>query len=225
MSNANTVYLYSGNTLINTYTTIQAAISAASAFDTIKIGAGTYDENVNVNINGLTIENMPGAQVTILGQGGAYGGALTIASGVFGVTIKSSDGIPGNFVVEGATSGGQTAALYLVGDDDNIKINGITTIAPTSGVAGLNSVLTGGNLNNILFVNNVFNGNADQLVYVNGAEDIGPSAQNGNVNFVGNIFAGSAPGGLLGMSAPGESASITNLRVPVRLRSASTNWV
>ena len=204
MSNANTVYLYSGNTLINTYTTTQAAISAASAFDTIKIGAGTYDENVNVNINGLTIENMPGAQVTILGQGGAYGGALTIASGVFGVTIKSSDGIPGNFVVEGATSGGQTAALYLVGDDDNIKINGITTIAPTSGVAGLNSVLTGGNLNNVLFVNNVFNGNADQLVYVNGAEEIGPSAQNGNVNFVGNIFAGSAPGGLLGMSAPGE---------------------
>ena len=68
MANANTVYLYSGNTLINTYTTIQAAISAASAFDTIKIGAGTYDENVNVNINGLTIENMPGAQVTILGR-------------------------------------------------------------------------------------------------------------------------------------------------------------
>ena len=202
---ANQVSLYNGSTLVGTYLTIQAAVNAASPFDTIKIGGGVYNENVNVNLNGLTIENVPGAQVTILGQGGAYGGALTIASGVFGVTIMSSDGVPGNFVVEGATSGGQTTALYVVGDNDNIKINGITTVAPTSGVSGLNSVLTGGNLNNVLFENSVFTGNASQLVYVNGAEDIGPSAQDGFVSFVGNTFSGSAPGGpLLGMDAPGE---------------------
>ncbi len=203
---ANQVYLYNGNTIVGTYSTIQAAVNAASPFDTIKIGAGTYNENVNVNVNGLTIENIAGQQVIIDGIGG-YAGAFNVASGVFGVTVKSSDGIPGNFIIEGSQDPnvGQVAALYLVGNNDNIKINGITTISATTGVAGLNSVLTGGNLNNVLFVNNVFEGKADQLVYVNGAEDIGPSAQDGLVSFVGNTFSGSAPNGpLLGMNAPGE---------------------
>ena len=72
-------------------TTIQAAVTAATPFDTIKIGGGTYNENVNVKFNGLTIENVAGQQVTILGQGG-YTGALGVATGVSGVTVKSSDG-------------------------------------------------------------------------------------------------------------------------------------
>ncbi len=204
MSNvSNQVFLYNGNTLVNTYSTIQDAINAASAFDTIKIGTGTYNENVNVDVNGLTIENVAGDQVTIVGQGG-YSGAIDVASNVYGVTIKSSDGIPGNFIVEGSTSIPQLAALYIVGNNDNITINGITTTAPVTGDGGLNSVVTGGSVTNVLFENNVFQGNADQLVYVNGAEDIGPQAQDGYISFVGNTFAGSAPGGLLGMSAPGE---------------------
>jgi RTX calcium-binding nonapeptide repeat (4 copies) len=204
---ANQVFLYNGNTLVGTYSTIQDAVNAASPFDTIQIGGGTYNENVNVNVNGLTIENVAGQQVIIDGIGG-YAGALNIASDVYGVTVKSSDGIPGNFVVEGSQnpSFGQVAALYIVGNNDNIKIDGITTISATTGDAGLNSVLTGGSLNNVLFANNVFAGtNAAQLVYVNGAEDLGPSAQDGLVSFVGNTFSGSAPNGpLLGMDAPGE---------------------
>ena len=214
MSNpsSNQVFLYSNSgTLLRTFTNtdgtaIQDAITAASSGDTIQIGGGTYNENVDVTVSGLTIENVAGQQVTILGQGG-YAGALNVTTGVFGVTIKSSDGIAGNFVVEGSPTSPQLTALYIVGNNDDIKINGITTIAPVIGDAGLNSVVTGGNLNNVLFENNVFAGNADQLVYVNGAEDYGPSAQDGFVSFVGNTFSGSAsaPGGaLLGMDAPGE---------------------
>jgi hypothetical protein len=200
----NQVYVYNGTTLEGTFTSIQAAINAATPFDTIEIGAGTYDENVNVNVNSLTIENAPGAQVTIVGQGG-YTGALSVALGIYGVTVQSSDGVAGNFVVEGSPTSPQVTALYIVGNNDDITINGITTIAPVTRDAGLNSVLTGGNLNNVLFENNVFAGSADQLVYVNGAEDIGPSAQDGLVSFVGNTFSGSAPNGpLLGMDAPGE---------------------
>lgn len=202
---SNQVFLYNGNTLVNTFSTIQDAINAASPFETIQIGAGTYDENVVVNKNNLTIENAAGAQVTILGQGGGQSGAINVASGVIGVTIRSSDGVPGNFVLEGSQTTGQVAALYIVGQNDDITINGITTIAPATGAGGLNSVLTGGNLTNVLFENNVFAGTAGQLVYVNGAEDIGPQAQDGFVGFVGNTFSGSAPGGpLLGMDAPGE---------------------
>jgi hypothetical protein len=196
------IVIHNGSPTGTIYTDVQTAINAAAAGDTVEIGAGTYTENVLVPTNNLTIENAPGAKVTIIGTGG-YGGALTIASGIFGVTIKSSDGVPANFVVEGSQTTGQTAALYIAGDNGAIKINGITTVAAASGDAGLNSVLTGGGLGNVLFANNVFAGNAQQLVYVNGAEDLGPSAQNGNVNFVGNTFSGSA-GTLLGMSAPGE---------------------
>ena len=180
------------------FQSVQAAIDAASSGDTILIAQGTYNENVDVTKSGLTIENVAGQQVTITGTGG-YAGAISIASGVSNVTVKSSDGKPANFIVEGnATS--QVAALYLVGNNADVKINGITTIAGGPD-AGSNSVLTGGGLNNVLFENNVFGGNAAQLVYVNGTEDSLP--QDGNVNFVGNTFSGAAPL-LLGMDAPGE---------------------
>jgi hypothetical protein len=186
-SSSNQVYLYnSSGTLQQTFTNtdgtaIQDAITAASAGDTIQIGGGIYDENVNVTVSGLTIENVAGQQVTIVGQGG-YTGALTVATGVYGVTIQSSDGNPANFVVEGSQTTPQVTALYIEGTNDNIKINGITTIAPLTQDGGLNSVLTGGDLNNVLFENNVFTGKAQQLVYVLGAEDVGPQAQDGYVN-------------------------------------------
>jgi hypothetical protein len=185
------------------FTTIQAAIDAASPGDTILIGAGTYNENVHVTKSDLTIENSSGETVTINGTGG-YAGAITIDSGVTGTTIQSSDGDPTHFVLTGSPSG-QVAALYLVGSNDDTSINGITAEASAVGSGGLNAVLTGGDQHNVTFESNVFSaaGTAGQLVYVNGAEDIGPSAQNGAVNFIGNTFSGDASL-LLGMSAPGE---------------------
>ena len=179
------------------FQSIQAAITAASPGDTIVIGAGTYDEDVNVDKSGLTIENAAGQQVTIVGQGDAAG-AISVAAGMSSVTIKSSDGTPRNFLVEGSSTN-QEAALYLAGQNGGIKINGIT--AQSNG--GANAVQTGTELSNILFQNNVFAGSGtSQLVEVQGTQAFGE--QNGNINFVGNTFSGSSNGSLLDMTGSGE---------------------
>src|SRR5262245_1820024 len=46
------------------YATIQAAINAASAGDTVKVCPGSYTENVTINKPGLTVVSAGGAFVT-----------------------------------------------------------------------------------------------------------------------------------------------------------------
>jgi len=185
------------------YSDLQDAINAAQAGDTVEIGAGLYSaENITVNTDNLTIENAPGAKVTIEGVGGTAA-ALTIGTGVYGVTVQSSDGVPGNFIVEGSQSTGQQAAFSLAGTNGGIKVNGITVQAASTGDGGLYAVQTGTELSNILFENSVFAGSGTtQLVDIQGTQAFGE--QNGNVNFVGNTFSGSSNGSLLDMTAPGE---------------------
>ncbi len=184
------------------FATIQDAVNHAHAGDTILIAAGTYTENVNVTVNDLTIENAVGDQVTIVGTGG-FGGAITVAAGVTGTTIQSSDDTPSNFVLQGAPTG-QLAALYLAGGNDNTTIDDITATASDIGAGGgHNAVLTGGNLHNVTFEDSVFSGNAAQLVYVNGAESLGAGNQNSDINFVNNTFSGTA-GLLLGLEGTGS---------------------
>jgi hypothetical protein len=185
------------------YSDLQDAINDAQPGDTVEIGAGVYNaENIAIDTDNLTIENAPGAKVTIEGVGGTAA-ALTIGTGVYGVTIQSSDGVPGNFIVEGSQSTGQQAALSLAGTNGGIKVNGITVQAAQAGDNGLYAVQTGTELSNILFENNVFAGSGtDQLVDIQGTQASGQ--QNGNVNFVGNTFSGSSTGSLLDMTAPGE---------------------
>jgi len=189
------------------FTTIQAAINAASPGDTILIAGGSYTENVTVTVNDLTIENVSGQTVTITGTGG-FGGAITVAANVTGVTIESSDANPAHLVLHGAP-GGELAALYLAGGNDHTTISGITaTAAPTGAGGGHNAVLTGGGLDHVTFSNNVFNGPTDQLVYLNGAESLDPASQNTDINFQNNTFSGSAPNGpLLGIEASSGTIS------------------
>ena len=47
--------------------TIQAAINAASAGDTINVAAGTYNEGITINKNNLTITGAGAAVTTIVG--------------------------------------------------------------------------------------------------------------------------------------------------------------
>jgi len=49
-----------------TYTTIQSAVIAANPFDTIIVRDGTYTENVNVDVNNLTIRSENGSESTIV---------------------------------------------------------------------------------------------------------------------------------------------------------------
>jgi hypothetical protein len=185
------------------YATIQAAVNAAQAGDTIVISGGSYVENVNVPTNGLTIESASGATVIVTGTGG-FGAAIALASGVTGTTIKSGDGHADHFVLQGAPSG-ELAALYLAGNNDHTTISAITaTAAPVGGGGGHNALLTGGGEDHITIQNSVFGGPAAQLVYFNGFESVGQ--QNTDINLLNNTFQGTA-GLLVGIEASSGTIS------------------
>ncbi|OGO49919.1 MAG: hypothetical protein A2148_07725 [Chloroflexi bacterium RBG_16_68_14] len=68
------------------FTTIQAAVNAASAGDQIRVCAGVYAENVVIATSGITLKAAPGAILD--GSTLGNGDGITIQSGVSGVTIK-----------------------------------------------------------------------------------------------------------------------------------------
>jgi len=57
MVNAADIFVGPGET----YTTIQSAVTAANPFDIIIVRDGSYPENVNVNVNHLTIRSENGS--------------------------------------------------------------------------------------------------------------------------------------------------------------------
>ena len=78
------------------FSTIQAAVNAASSGDTIIVRDGTYTENVNVNKDYLTIQSENGAEVTIIQSAGSALGVFWL-TGVDHVTISG-------FTIKGAYS-------------------------------------------------------------------------------------------------------------------------
>jgi hypothetical protein len=77
----------------NPWKTIQHAVDQSSAGDTIKVAAGTYNENVVINKDLLTIESTDGASSTIIDAstaGTTLGGVIFDSNGVVfrGFTIK-----------------------------------------------------------------------------------------------------------------------------------------
>jgi fibronectin-binding autotransporter adhesin len=171
------------------FQTIQGAVNAASAGDTILIEGGTYNENVTIGTSNLTIENAAGQAIVVAGTGGA-GGAIQIGQGVTGTKIESSD-LPTHFVVQGAASG-ETAALYLVGGNAGTMVSGIEAVAAATGPAGPHAVLTGGGQSGLTFADDIFTGTnaSGQLVDVEGLETAG--VQDSNINFLGNTFSGTS---------------------------------
>ena len=105
------------------YQSVQAAIDAANAGDTILVAAGIYPENLNIDTSGLTIRNAPGETVIINGQVNGLAGAINVGTGI-SVTIESDS--PANLVVNAPSGVGQAAALYLVGNNDGSSISGVT---------------------------------------------------------------------------------------------------
>jgi hypothetical protein len=92
---ANTLTVGTGGT----YTTIQAAIDAASEGDTIVVAAGDYAENLVITKNGITLEGAPGRATTIRpGSSDATDGNL--------ITVRA-DGV----TIRGFTLDGANAAL------------------------------------------------------------------------------------------------------------------
>jgi Synergist-CTERM protein sorting domain-containing protein len=77
-----------------TYATIQAAVDAASSGDTIDVYSGTYQEDVRIHKNNLTLRSVDGeGQAEITGDGGTY---VVYVNEDLGVTVDGFKITPGS---------------------------------------------------------------------------------------------------------------------------------
>jgi Ca2+-binding RTX toxin-like protein len=108
----------------NPFTTIQAAVAAATAGDTIDVAAGSYTGNVIID-KPLTLQGDGRATTTLTGnQAGTELGTIEIDPGVNDVTITG-------FTIIGinGTAGLEKAAIYLQGAHSDIMISDNNVVA------------------------------------------------------------------------------------------------
>jgi len=96
---------------VHTFTTIQSAVTAASPGDTIQVCPGTYDEQVNVTTQDLTIDGA-GAGSTIIKPSIVVPNSSSLFSGLPIYAIVLIDGVEG-VTVEDLTVDGADAAAPL----------------------------------------------------------------------------------------------------------------
>ena len=149
-----------------TYATIQAAINAAGALDTIVVHAGTYNESININ-KAVTLQSVDGAAATIInGQGTSPGFSFSVQINSNGVTFGTEDH---GFTVNAGVQ--ETAGIFIgaksdIVIEDNV-INGNATATHLR-----QGVLGSGGMSNVTFEGNTFGGGATQLVYINGTPSV-----------------------------------------------------
>jgi uncharacterized repeat protein (TIGR01451 family) len=102
------------------FTSIQAAVTASTAGDTIRVGPGTFAEGVNINKQLTVLGNQTGLDA----QTGRIGAAETIVTGAGnnGVTpfqITANDVVLDGFTIEGATNVNQFGFGILIGAGTN----------------------------------------------------------------------------------------------------------
>lgn len=136
------------------YLTIQAAINAATAGDTIMVDAGTYNENVNIN-KALTLLGAGAGATVVDGSSAGSGlGTFHLPSGSSNIQIGATGQ---GFHVLGldGPAGIEKAAIYLQGTQSNITI--IDNEIEARGDAALMGEYNASN-NNIVIDNNHITG-------------------------------------------------------------------
>lgn len=159
---------------------IQAAVEAADIEDTIVVADGSYGP-ITLD-KGVTLVAAQGASPVINGAGVNQGAAIRVADGVEGASITG-------FTIEAGA--GDLAAVYLVGNNDSISLEGNTI---TGGAT--HAVLSGGGMSAVMLTGNTISGAGPAaVVYVNG--EISVSNVSSNVSLVDNMITGGANAGLL----------------------------
>jgi len=135
------------------YSSIQSAIDAAIAGDTISVDAGTYNEDITL-VNGIQVLGAGEASTTINGTGT---GSVVTASGA-GPTTK----LDGFTITGGNTPASGGGGMYI--DNSSLTVSNCTFSGNTAPVAGMPAGLGGGmhNANNSspTITNCTFSGNS-----------------------------------------------------------------
>lgn len=136
------------------FLTIQAAINAASAGDTIMVDAGTYNENVNIN-KALTLLGAGAGATVVDGSSAGSGlGTFHLPSGSSNIQIGAT-GQGFHILGLDGPAGIEKAAIYLQGTQSNITI--IDNEIEARGDAALMGEYNASN-NNIVIDNNLISG-------------------------------------------------------------------
>jgi Ca2+-binding RTX toxin-like protein len=160
---------------------IQDAIDAAAAGDTIVVADGSFDA-VTID-KSISLQSLNNGGAVIDGLGVSQGAAIRIAAGADNVSIGGN----GNGFTVNASSG-DLAAIYAVGENDGVNIEG-NVVNGGSAHAFLSGASGGQGLTNSTIADNTFNGDGPAaLVYNNGAASLG--ANSGSNAFTGNMLVG-----------------------------------
>ncbi|KJC40735.1 hypothetical protein UP09_21665 [Bradyrhizobium sp. LTSP885] len=154
------------------YTTIQAAVNAASNGDTILIAPGSYTEDVAITGKAVSLEGFGGTTLHgSITESGTLDGALTID----GIAVDASGKQYGVLVSANSTNSAGSVTLDNA-SVANAELNGFAYIESGNGSTPTNTDTVG----SISILNSVFSGNATQTSGANGRGDILLYGYNGN---------------------------------------------
>lgn len=194
-----------------TYTTIQAAITAASNGDTIAICAGTYNEAITINKSNLVLMGTTGNRSDVVIQNSTYAHAITIDSWPSSVVLQDLSVVQnrlnryGIYISTSFPSNGITfenisvtsqndSAIYFAGQSSNVKINNayLRTVSDGDGIE-----LVGQNNNGFVVSNTTIDSAEDAIQMYNtfnggvNLSDTTLNAPNGiALYFMGHVYNG-----------------------------------
>jgi Right handed beta helix region/HYR domain len=103
------------------YPTIQAAIDAAAAGDTVRVGPGTYNERIDFRGKTIVVESTAGAAATIIQPNGAEGAIVTISlNGAFQSPVLRG------FTLRGGVGDFWAGGIYIAGGSPLVENNVVT---------------------------------------------------------------------------------------------------